>query len=426
MIDERARGYRTAGSCGGNPAVAASARLRWASTSSEGVAPIENIEVASAQTLGARVRCADAVERHRPSHGALTNGSPDQVPYNPELGPTRYVAAGDRYEQISYRRCGRSGLKLPEISLGLWQNFGDDRPLENSRRMLRRAFDLGITHFDLANNYGPPYGSAEGNFGRILDEDLRPYRDELVISTKAGYDMWPGPYGEWGSRKYLLAGLDQSLRRLRLDHVDIFYSHRFDPDTPLEETMGALDTAVRSGKARYVGISSYGPEMTERAADILRTLGTPLLIHQPSYSMLNRWIEDGLLDVLARDGIGAIIFSPLAQGLLTDRYLSGIEEDSRVRRGHYFSEDFVTPENLDRVRALNEIAVRRGQTLAQLAIAWALRDPRVTSVLLGASRVEQLEQNVAALENLHFDSDLLEEIDRYAQDGGINLWPPSS
>ena len=316
--------------------------------------------------------------------------------------------------------------KLPEISLGLWQNFGDDRPLENSRRMLRRAFDLGITHFDLANNYGPPYGSAEGNFGRILDEDLRPYRDELVISTKAGYDMWPGPYGEWGSRKYLLASLDQSLRRLRLDHVDIFYSHRFDPDTPLEETMGALDTAVRSGKARYVGISSYGPEMTERAADILRTLGTPLLIHQPSYSMLNRWIEDGLLDVLARDGIGAIIFSPLAQGLLTDRYLSGIEEDSRVRRGHYFSEDFVTPENLDRVRALNEIAVRRGQTLAQLAIAWALRDPRVTSVLLGASRVEQLEQNVAALENLHFDSDLLEEIDRYAQDGGINLWPPSS
>ena len=348
------------------------------------------------------------------------------MPYNAELGPTRYVAAGERYERISYRRCGRSGLKLPEISLGLWQNFGDDRPLENSRRMLRRAFDLGITHFDLANNYGPPYGSAESNFGRILDEDLRPYRDELVISTKAGYDMWPGPYGEFGSRKYLLASLDQSLRRLRLDHVDIFYSHRFDPDTPLEETMGALDTAVRSGKARYVGISSYGPEMTERAAEILRALGTPLLIHQPSYSMLNRWIEQGLLDVLARDGIGAIIFSPLAQGLLTDRYLSGIEEDSRVRRGHYFSEDFVTPQNLDRVRALNEIAGRRGQTLAQLAIAWALRDPRVTSVLLGASRVEQLEQNVAALENLHFDPGVLEEIDRYAQDGGINLWPPSS
>ena len=348
------------------------------------------------------------------------------MPYNAELGPTRYEAAGDRYEQIPYRRCGRSGLKLPAISLGLWQNFGDDRPLENSRRMLRRAFDLGITHFDLANNYGPPYGSAESNFGRILDEDLRPYRDELVISTKAGYDMWPGPYGEFGSRKYLLSSLDQSLRRLRLDHVDIFYSHRFDADTPLEETMGALDTAVRSGKARYVGISSYGPEMTERAADILRALGTPLLIHQPSYSMLNRWIEHGLLDVLARNGTGAIVFSPLAQGLLTDRYLSGIEEDSRVRRGHYFSEEFVSPQNVERVRALNEIAQRRGQTLAQLAIAWALRDPRVTSVLLGASRVEQLEQNVAALANLDFDAGVLEEIDRYAQEGGINLWPPSS
>ncbi len=348
------------------------------------------------------------------------------MPYNAELGPTRYVAAGDRYAQVPYRRCGRSGLELPAISLGLWQNFGDDRPLENSRRMLRRAFDLGITHFDLANNYGPPYGSAESNFGRILDEDLRPYRDELVISTKAGYDMWPGPYGEFGSRKYLLASLDQSLRRLRLDHVDIFYSHRFDPETPLEETMGALDTAVRSGRARYVGISSYGPEMTERAAEILRTLGTPLLIHQPSYSMLNRWIEHGLLDVLERNGIGAIVFSPLAQGLLTDRYLGGIEEDSRVRRGHYFSEDFVTPENLERVRALNEVALRRGQTLAQLAITWALRDPRVTSVLLGASRVEQLEQNVAALERLDFDADVLEELDRYAQEGGINLWPPSA
>ncbi len=345
--------------------------------------------------------------------------------YNAELGPTRYVAAGERYEQISYRRCGRSGLKLPAISLGLWQNFGDDRPLENSRRMLRRAFDLGITHFDLANNYGPPYGSAESNFGRILDEDLRPYRDELVISTKAGYDMWPGPYGEFGSRKYLLASLDQSLRRLRLDHVDIFYSHRFDPETPLEETMGALDTAVRSGKARYVGISSYGPEMTQQAADILRTLGTPLLIHQPSYSMLNRWIEHGLLDVLERNGVGAIVFSPLAQGLLTDRYLGGIEEDSRVRRGHYFSQQLVTPENLERVRALNEIALRRGQTLAQLAIAWALRDRRVTSVLLGASHVEQLEQNVAALGHLDFDAGVLEEIDRYAQEGGINLWPPS-
>jgi L-glyceraldehyde 3-phosphate reductase len=347
------------------------------------------------------------------------------MPYDASLGPTRYVASGERYEQIHYRRCGRSGLRLPAISLGLWQNFGDDRPLENSRRMLRRAFDLGITHFDLANNYGPPYGSAEINFGRILDEDFRPYRDELVISTKAGYDMWPGPYGEFGSRKYLLASLDQSLRRMRLDHVDIFYSHRFDRATPLEETMGALDTAVRSGKARYVGISSYGPKTTERAADILRALGTPLLIHQPSYSMLNRWIEHGLLEVLAREGIGAIVFSPLAQGLLTDRYLEGVEEDSRVRRGHYFSEELVTPENVDRVRRLNEIARRRGQTLAQLAIAWALRDERVTSVLLGASRVEQLEQNVAALGRLDFDAQVLEEIDRYAEEGGINLWQPS-
>src|SRR4051812_8526845 len=269
-----------------------------------------------------------------------------------------YVPDDDRSPQrMPYRRCGRSGLQLPAISLGLWQNFGDDRPLAGSRAIIRRAFDLGITHFDLANNYGPPYGSAEINFGRIFAEDLARWRDEIVISTKAGYDMWPGPYGEGGSRKYLLSSLDQSLRRLRLDHVDIFYSHRFDPETPLEETMGALDTAVRSGMARYVGISSYGPEMTERAADILRTLGSPLLIHQPSYSMLNRWIEHGLLDVLARDGIGAIIFSPLAQGLLTDRYLGGIEEDSRVRRGHYFSEEFVTPQNLERVRALNEIAL---------------------------------------------------------------------
>jgi L-glyceraldehyde 3-phosphate reductase len=347
------------------------------------------------------------------------------MPYDPALGPTRYLPAGNRYEQISYRRCGRSGLRLPAISLGLWQNFGDDRPLENSRAMLRRAFDLGITHFDLANNYGPPYGSAEINFGRILDEDFRPYRDEVLISTKAGYDMWPGPYGEFGSRKYLLASLDQSLRRLRLDYVDIFYSHRFDPETPLEETIGALDTAVRSGKARYVGISSYGPKATERAASMLRELGTPLLIHQPSYSMLNRWVEQGLLEVLQREGAGAIVFSPLAQGLLTDRYLEGIREDSRVRRGHYFSETLITQENLDRVRALNEIATRRGQTLAQLAIAWALRDPRITSALLGASSVEQLEQNVAALERLDFGVHELEEIDRYAQEGAINLWPPS-
>jgi L-glyceraldehyde 3-phosphate reductase len=348
------------------------------------------------------------------------------VPYHPELGPTVYVPAADRYDAMPYRRCGRSGLQLPAISLGLWQNFGDDRPLVNSRAMLRRAFDLGITHFDLANNYGPPYGSAEINFGRIFAEDFRPYRDELVISTKAGWDMWPGPYGEFGSRKYLLASLDQSLKRMGLEYVDIFYSHRFDPDTPLEETMGALDTAVRQGKARHVGISSYGPERTEEAARILRELGTPLLIHQPSYSMLNRWIEDELLDVLERLGIGAIVFSPLAQGLLTDKYLEGIQEDSRVRRGNSFSADMISEENLARVRALNEIAGRRGQTLAQLAIAWTLRDRRVTSALLGASSVQQLEQNVAALDRLDFDAGELEEIDRYAQEGDINLWASSS
>ena len=347
------------------------------------------------------------------------------MPYDAALGPTSYAPASDRYDEMSYRRCGRSGIQLPAISLGLWQNFGDDRPLANSRAMLRRAFDLGITHFDLANNYGPPYGSAETNFGRIFDEDFRPFRDELIISTKAGYDMWPGPYGEFGSRKYLLASLDQSLRRMRLEHVDIFYSHRFDPDTPLEETMSALDYAVRSGRARYVGISSYGPKRTEAACRILASLGTPLLIHQPSYSMLNRWIERRLLDVLEREGAGAIVFSPLAQGLLTDRYLAGIREDSRVRRGHYFAEKLVSDENLARVRALNEIATRRGQTLAQLAIVWALRDPRVTSALLGASSVEQLEQNVAALERTELDAEVLREIDRYAEDGGVNLWPPS-
>jgi len=348
------------------------------------------------------------------------------VPYDAELGPSRYLAAEGRYRSMPYRRSGRSGLKLPAISLGLWQNFGDDRPLQNSRAILRRAFDLGITHFDLANNYGPPYGSAEINFGRIFAEDLRPYRDELVISTKAGYDMWPGPYGEWGSRKYLLASLDQSLVRMGLDHVDIFYSHRYDPQTPLEETMGALDAAVRAGKARYVGISSYGPKRTEQAVRLLRQLGTPLLIHQPSYSMLNRWIERGLLDVLAREGVGAIVFSPLAQGLLTDRYLAGIDEDSRVRRGNYFGEELLSERNLQRVRALNEIAQRRSQTLAQLAIAWALRDPRVTSALLGASSVAQLEQNVAALQRLDFDEDELAEIDRHAVDAGINLWAASS
>jgi L-glyceraldehyde 3-phosphate reductase len=346
--------------------------------------------------------------------------------YAAELGPSLYTPRGERYEAMPYRRCGRGGLLLPAISLGLWQNFGDDRPLANSRAMLRRAFDLGITHFDLANNYGPPYGSAEINFGRIFAEDFRPFRDELIISTKAGYDMWPGPYGEFGSRKYLLASLDQSLHRMGLEYVDIFYSHRFDSETPLTETMGALDTAVRSGKALYAGISSYGPRRTEEAAQIMRELGTPLLIHQPSYSLLNRWVEDELLDVLEREGVGAIVFSPLAQGLLTNRYLRGVEEDSRVRRGHYFSATLLTDENLARVRALNEIAASRGQTLAQMAIAWVLRDARITSALLGASSVEQLEQNVAALERLDFDAEELAEIDRHAQEGEVNLWEPSS
>jgi L-glyceraldehyde 3-phosphate reductase len=348
------------------------------------------------------------------------------VPFNRELAPSLYVPDANRYDAMPYRRCGRSGLQLPAISLGLWQNFGDDRPLAGSRAILRRAFDLGITHFDLANNYGPPYGSAEINFGRVMAEDLRPYRDELVISTKAGYDMWPGPYGEWGSRKYLLSSLDQSLARLRLDHVDIFYSHRFDPQTPLRETMEALATAVRQGKALYVGISSYGPERTREAAEMLRELGTPLLIHQPSYSLLNRWIEQELLGVLEQEGVGAIVFSPLAQGLLTDRYLKGVPDDSRVRRGNYFSEQLLSDENLARVRGLAEIAARRGQTLAQMAIAWALRDPRVTSALLGASSVAQLEQNVAALQRLDFSDDELTEIDRYAVDSAVNLWATSS
>ena len=336
-----------------------------------------------------------------------------------------YLPAADRYDRFAYRRCGRSGLVLPPISLGLWQNFGDDRPLGISRAILRRAFDLGVTHFDLANNYGPPYGSAETNFGRIFTEDFARYRDELVISTKAGYDMWPGPYGDHGSRKYLLGSLEQSLRRMRLDHVDIFYSHRFDPETPLEETMGALDTAVKQGKATYVGISSYGPRHTEEAIEILRQLGTPLLIHQPSYSMFNRWIEPELLDVLEREGVGCIAFSPLAQGMLTDKYLNGVPEDSRVRRGQNFSEDLVTPENIERVKALNEIAARRGQSLAQMAIAWTLRDPRVTSALVGASSVSQLEQNVAAVENLDFDDAELAEIERYAVDGSLNIWASS-
>jgi len=348
------------------------------------------------------------------------------VPFDPKLGPTVYVPAEARYDHLPYRRCGRSGIKLPAISLGLWQNFGDDRPLVTSRAILRRAFDLGVTHFDLANNYGPPYGSAEINFGRIFAEDFQAYRDELVISTKAGYDMWPGPYGEWGSRKYLLGSLEASLKRMRLDYVDIFYSHRFDPETPLQETMGALDTAVRQGKARYVGISSYGPERTAEAVQILRNLGTPLLIHQPSYSMLNRWVEAELLAVLAREGAGCIVFSPLGQGLLTDKYLGGVPEDSRVRRGLHFSEALITPENLQRVQALAQIAERRGQSLAQMAIAWVLRDQRVTSALIGASSIRQLEQNVAALDRLDFDSAELAEIDRHAVDGGVNIWAASS
>jgi L-glyceraldehyde 3-phosphate reductase len=327
-----------------------------------------------------------------------------------------------RYDTMSYRRCGRSGLKLPAISLGLWHNFGDDRPLDTQRAILRRAFDLGITHFDLANNYGPPYGSAEENFGRVLATDFAAHRDELIISTKAGYDMWPGPYGEWGSRKSLTASLDQSLKRMGLDYVDIFYSHRFDPDTPLEETMGALDAAVRAGKALYVGISSYSAEKTAEAAAILRDLGTPLLIHQPSYSMLNRWIEDDLLATLEREGAGCIAFSPLAQGMLTDRYLDGSVQPTR---GSFFAE-WLTTENLDKVRALNAIAERRGQSLAQLAIAWALRDPRMTSTVLGASSVEQLEANVAALSGPALTPADLTEIDKFATDSGINLWATSS
>ena len=337
-----------------------------------------------------------------------------------------FVAASDRYEHMPYRRCGTSGLMLPAVSLGLWQNFGHDRPLDTSRAIVRRAFDLGITHFDLANNYGPPYGSAEENFGRLMEQDLRPYRDELVISTKAGYDMWPGPYGDHGSRKYLLASLDQSLQRMGLDYVDIFYSHRFDPDTPLDETMGALDTAVRQGKALYAGISSYSPAKTHEAAAILHGLGTPVLIHQPSYSMLNRWIEDGLLDVLGELGVGCIVFSPLAQGMLTDKYLNGIPSDSRAAQHGSFSPDLLSDEALARIRGLNEIAQQRGQSLAQLALAWTLRDPRVTSTLIGASSVAQLETNVASLARLDLSDDELAAIDRFAVDSGINLWAASS
>ncbi|WP_141575993.1 L-glyceraldehyde 3-phosphate reductase [Actinomadura sp. WMMA1423] len=337
-----------------------------------------------------------------------------------------YLADSGRYERIPYRRCGRSGLRLPAISLGLWHNFGDDRPVDVQRAILRRAFDLGVTHFDLANNYGPPYGSAETNFGRILREDLAPYRDEIIISTKAGYDMWPGPYGEWGSRKYLLASLDQSLRRMGVDYVDIFYSHRFDPETPVEETMGALDRAVRSGKALYAGISSYSPERTAEAAAILREMGTPLLIHQPSYSMLNRWIEGGLLDTLDREGAGCIAFSPLAQGMLTGKYLDGVPEGSRASKGTSLSTSLLTEDNLRHVRTLDEIARGRGQSLAQMALAWSLRDGRVTSALIGASSVAQLEENLAALDRLDFTSDELAAIDRDAVEAGINIWAASS
>jgi L-glyceraldehyde 3-phosphate reductase len=338
-----------------------------------------------------------------------------------------YVPDEQRYERMAYRRSGRSGLLLPAISLGLWQNFGGDRPLETQRAIVRRAFDLGITHFDLANNYGPPYGSAEENFGNYFATDFAPYRDELIISTKAGYDMWPGPYGEWGSRKYLLASLDQSLARMSLEYVDIFYSHRFDPETPLEETMGALDSAVRQGKALYAGISSYSAGKTAEAYAILRELGTPLVIHQPSYSMLNRWIEDDdLLETLGELGIGCIVFSPLAQGMLTDKYLEGIPEGSRATQHSSLSPDLITDEAREKLRALNEIAGRRGQTLAQLALAWTLRDPRVTSALVGASSVEQLEANVAAIDRLDFTEDELAEIDRYATDSGINIWAESS
>ncbi|WP_391345780.1 L-glyceraldehyde 3-phosphate reductase [Azospirillum sp. A23] len=338
-----------------------------------------------------------------------------------------YLAADQRYGSMSYRRTGRSGLDLPAISLGLWQNFGGTDVFATGRAVLRRAFDRGVTHFDLANNYGPPPGSAEENFGRILATDFRPYRDEMVISTKAGYEMWPGPYGNWGSRKYLVSSLDQSLKRMGLDYVDIFYSHRVDPRTPLEETMGALDHIVRQGKALYVGISSYSPEMTRRAVGILKQLGTPCLIHQPSYSMLNRWVEGGLLDTLDDLGMGCIAFSPLAQGMLTNKYLGGQPADARAAKGGSLRANFLSPENLERIRALDAIAKRRGQTLAQMAIAWVLRDPRVTSALIGARNVEQLDNSLDALNSLSFSPEELAEIDTHAvADAGINLWSASS
>jgi len=350
----------------------------------------------------------------------------DLTPNREYAARVPYQAASDRYDSMHYRRCGNSGIQLPAVSLGLWNNFGDDRRLDTQRAILRRAFDRGICHFDLANNYGPPAGSAELNFGRILREDFLPYRDELIISTKAGYDMWPGPYGEWGSRKYLLASLDQSLRRMGLDYVDIFYSHRFDPDTPLEETLGAVDTAIRQGKALYAGVSSYSAVRTRDALRILRELGTPLLIHQPSYSLVNRWIEDDLLAVLGEAGVGCIVFSPLAQGLLTDRYLDGIPEGSRASKGTFFNPDWLNEDHLAHVRALNEIAQSRGQSLAQMAVAWVLRDERVTSALIGASSVRQLDDTLAALDRLDFSDDELAAIEEHAVDFGINIWARSS
>jgi L-glyceraldehyde 3-phosphate reductase len=337
-----------------------------------------------------------------------------------------HQAADDRYDRIPYARCGRSGLQLPRISLGLWQNFGSSTPFDNARDMVLKSFDRGITHFDLANNYGPAPGSAEENFGRIMADDLAGYRDELIVSTKAGYRMWPGPYGEWGSRKYLLSSLDQSLARMRLDYVDIFYSHRYDPETPLEETMGALQTAVGSGRALYVGISSYGPKKTVEAAAMLRELKVPFIIHQPSYSMLNRWVENGLLDVLEHEGVGCIAFSPLAQGLLTSKYLNGIPNSSRAAQDGSFSKTMLSERNLENVRALNGIAVERGQSLAQMAISWVLRKPAVTSALIGASHFAQIEESLGALRNLHFSSDELGRIDRHALDGGLNIWAASS
>jgi L-glyceraldehyde 3-phosphate reductase len=337
-----------------------------------------------------------------------------------------YAAAVDRYRSLPYARCGRSGLQLPRISLGLWQNFGGTAPFERARDMVLKSFDHGITHFDLANNYGPPPGSAEKNFGRILATDLAAHRDELIVSTKAGYYMWPGPYGEWGSRKYLLASLDQSLERMGLDYVDIFYSHRFDPDTPLEETMGALETAVRSGKALYVGISSYGPKKTREAAAILRGMRVPFVIHQPSYSLLNRWVEHGLLEVLEQEGLGCIAFSPLAQGLLTTKYLNGIPDSSRAVHNESFRKSMLSEANLANVRALNDIAQRRGQSLAQMAIAWVLRKPVITSALVGASSWTQIEECLGALRNIAFQQEELDRIDAHANDGGLNIWAASS